>query len=407
MMNVLFLTLGSFSDISEKGIYTDLMREFVRNGHTVYIVMPVERRFHRPTEFNEDGNVRILRVRTLNIQKTNLIEKGISTLLIEHLFIRAIRKYIGMVKFDLILYSTPPITFTKVIRLFKRRDKAITYLLLKDIFPQNAVDIGLLSKKSPLYWMFRRTEKRLYRLSDYIGCMSPANMEYVLRHNPFILKDRVGLNPNSIEIGDDIPVTNKKKIREKYGLPTDVSVFIYGGNLGKPQGIGFLLRTLEANMNREDCFFLIVGSGTEYGKIHDWFKVNKPSNAKLMRGLPRAEYNSLVRSCDVGLIFLDPRFTIPNYPSRLLSYLENKMPVLLATDRNTDIGRIAVENGYGLWCESGDIESYSRCLTIFLEKGNIREMGRKGYDFLIKNYLVAQSYQKIMEHSVLTDKQGV
>lgn len=405
-MNVLFLTLAGISDISERGIYTDLMREFVRKGHTVHIVMPMERRLHRPTEFRDEGNVKLLRIRILNIQKTNLIEKGISTLLIEYFFIHAIRKYMAGVKFDLILYSTPPVTFTKVISLFKRRDQATTYLLLKDIFPQNAVDIGLLSKKNPLYWMFRRTEKRLYRLSDYIGCLSPANIDYVLRHNPFVPKDKVELNSNSIEVVES-PVLDKEKIRKSYGLPTDRPVFIYGGNLGKPQGIGFLLRTLEANMDRRDCFFLIVGSGTEYGKINDWLKAYQPHNAKLMEGLPKVEYDRLARSCDVGLIFLDPRFTIPNYPCRLLSYLENKMPVLLATDRNTDIGRIAVENGYGLWCESGDIESYNRCLTIFLEKGNIREMGRKGYDFLIKNYLVAQSYQKIMEHSVLTDKQGV
>lgn len=400
MMNLLFLTLGNFSDISERGIYTDLMREFARNGHAVYIVTPMERRFGLSTELIENGNINILRVKTLNIQKTNLIEKGISTLSIEYLFLRAIRKYIGTVKFDLILYSTPPITFTKVIRLLKQSNKAVTYLLLKDIFPQNAVDIRLLSKKNPLYWMFRQTEKRLYKLSDYIGCMSPANVEYVLRHNSFIPRETVELNPNSIEIREDMPSINRNEIREKYGIPDNIPVFIYGGNLGKPQGLDFLLQILEVNHGRKDCYFLVVGSGTEFNKVNNWFEVKRPSNALLIKGLPKHEYDSLVVSCDVGLIFLDPRFTIPNYPSRLLSYLENKMPVLIATDRNTDIGKIAVENEYGLWCESGDIRSYEKCLEIFLRKGCIGEMGKNGYDFLIKNYQVSQSYQKIMNHIV-------
>ena len=74
-MNVLFLTLARISDIEERGIYTDLMREFVRHGHTMYIVVPAERRFHQPTEMLDGGNVKILRVWTFNIQKTNLIEK--------------------------------------------------------------------------------------------------------------------------------------------------------------------------------------------------------------------------------------------------------------------------------------------------------------------------------------------
>ena len=49
-MNVLFLTLARISDIEERGIYTDLMREFVRHGHTMYIVVPAERRFHQSTD---------------------------------------------------------------------------------------------------------------------------------------------------------------------------------------------------------------------------------------------------------------------------------------------------------------------------------------------------------------------
>ena len=43
-MNVLFLTLLDFSTIKEKGIYTDLMREFTNNGNNVYIISPTEKR---------------------------------------------------------------------------------------------------------------------------------------------------------------------------------------------------------------------------------------------------------------------------------------------------------------------------------------------------------------------------
>lgn len=76
-----------------------------------------------------------------------MIEKGISTLMIEGQFLRAIKKHFNDVTFDLVIYSTPPITFEKVILFIKERDLANSYLLLKDIFPQNALDLNMFSKK--------------------------------------------------------------------------------------------------------------------------------------------------------------------------------------------------------------------------------------------------------------------
>lgn len=123
----------------------------------------------------------------------------------------------------------------------------------------------------------------------------------------------------------------------------------------------------------------------------------KPFNVDLMEGLPKEEYDELVRSCDVGLIFLDHRFTIPNYPSRLLSYLENKMPVICATDINTDIGKIAEENGYGYWCESVRPEDFTALVDKML-KSDISAMGERGYEFLKSNYTVENTYHAIMKH---------
>lgn len=414
-MNVIFLTLVRISDISERNIYTDLMRKIRDEGHQVYIVTPYERRMGEPTSLVEGGGVHILNVKTLNVQKTNIIEKGIGTLMLERQFEAAIKKYLGDVSFDLITYSTPPITFTNVVKYLKRKNpKAIAYLQLKDIFPQNAVDIGMMSKsgvKGLLYKFFRNKEKELYAASDYIGCMSPANVEYVLKHNPEISPERVEVAPNSIElnINDNLYLDlNKKTVREKYGLPTDKLIFIYGGNLGKPQGIPFLIDCLNANSCRFDCHFVVIGTGTELPKLMDWYNnlnlnvdVNhnddRRLNVTVMKGLPKEDYDILVRSCDVGLIFLDHRFTIPNYPSRLLSYLENKMPILCATDPNTDIGKIAEENGYGYWCESNSVEDFTRKLDKMIHSDR-KVMGEKGYQFLCENYTVEHTYNAIVSH---------
>ena len=50
--------------------------------------------------------------------------------------------------------------------------------------------------KSILYHYFRKKEKKLYQISDYIGCMSKANVEYILKHNPEIKQERVEVCPN-------------------------------------------------------------------------------------------------------------------------------------------------------------------------------------------------------------------
>lgn len=399
-MNIIFLTISRIRDIQTRGIYTDLMRRFRDEGHNVYIVSPNERQFNLPTALTEVDGVKILGVKILNIQKTNPIEKGLSTILLESQYKKAIEKHLGDIKFDLILYSTPPISFPNVIKYLKKRNpNAFTYLLLKDIFPQNAVDLGMFSKSSPFHWFFRRKEVALYKATDFIGCMSPANVEYVQKHNDFIVPETVEVAPNSIELVENGGLTTeqKKTIREKYDLPTNKPVFIYGGNLGKPQGIPFLIRCLDANKSRTDCHFLVVGNGTEYGKLESWYNENQPKNVSLFARLPKEDYDLLVQSCDVGLIFLDYRFTIPNYPSRLLSYLEYKMPVIAATDKNTDIGSIAETNGYGYWCESVDVNDFTACIDKMLAS-DIKLMGEKGYHYLKENYLVEHTYNQVMKH---------
>ncbi|MBR5736514.1 MAG: glycosyltransferase family 4 protein [Bacteroidales bacterium] len=395
------------SDIHDRGIYNDLLRNFYVEGWKVYVVTPRERSVFGGSVLNARGaelsvldGVQFLHVKTLNLQKTSTIEKGIGQVLVENQYKRAIKKYLGDVKFDLILYSTPPITFSKVIAYLKRHyPRALTYLLLKDIFPQNAMDLGMLSNKGVkglLYCYFRRKEKILYALSDYIGCMSPANVRYLLANNSDIAPNRVEVAPNSVTLCEPVEV-DRESIRVKYGLPFDKPIFIYGGNLGKPQGIPFIIQCLEANADRTDCHFLIIGSGTEFPKLKSWYQEAKPSSVTIMEGLPKAEYDELVHACDVGLIFLDHRFTIPNYPSRLLSYLENKMPVLCATDPNTDIGTIAQDNGYGYWCESNSVDAFNSILDKMINSDR-KAMGERGYQFLKDNYLVEHTYNAIMKH---------
>lgn len=389
-------------NIQVSGIYNDLMRKFRDEGHNVYIIYPNERRSGLSTTLTNRDGIHCLAVRTLNVQKTNVIEKGIGQLLLESQFKSALKKYFQGVMFDLILYSTPPITFNNVIKYAKRESdgKAITYLLLKDIFPQNAVDLGMISKggiKGILYQMFRKKEEELYRISDYIGCMSPANVEYVLKHNPAIDRLKVEIAPNSYDIPSISEIVDKNFIRSKYNLPTDKPIFIYGGNMGKPQGISFLVDCMMAVKDREDCHFLLVGDGTEYPKLEAFVKENNPKSVSVFRRLPKEDYDSLAAACDVGLIFLDYRFSIPNYPSRLLPYLMGKKPIIAVTDPNCDTGSIAETNGYGFYCPSNSVEDFVKVVDKMLVSDR-NQMGENAYQYFLSNYTTEHTYSVIVKH---------
>ena len=398
-MNVLYLGLTTIESLSEHDMYIDLLRVLSNKGHTVYCVSCLERRKQRATECIYEGNNGLLHVKTLNIQKTGLLEKGLATLLITGQYKRAIKKFFKDVKFDLVLYPTPPITLYGVVKYFKKRDNARTYLMLKDIFPQNAVDLGLISKnglKGIIYKYFRNKEKKLYAVSDRIGCMSPANVTYLTYHNPDVNGDKVEVFPNCIE-PQDISLTKEQKeaIKTKYGLPLDKKIFVYGGNLGKPQDIPFVIECLKTQKENNDAFFFVVGDGTGYKLLEDYQETSKQENFKLMKRLSRDDFEIMIASCDVGLIFLDYRFTIPNFPSRILSYLQGGLPILACTDKSSDMGKVIENNKLGWSCNSNDPDQFMNIVND-ISKKDLSSYRSTCVSFLRKEYSV-EKYIKQLE----------
>ena len=406
-MQILFLTLMKIHSPDDEGIYMDLMKYFADNGHKLYIVTPLEKKDEADEEVIEAGNLKILRCKTGNLFGVGMVEKGISQTLLPFKYMKAIERHFKGIKFDLILYSTPPISLAGIVEKIKKKTGAKTYLLLKDIFPQNAVDIGLISPFTAEV-LFRRKEKKLYKISDYIGCMSPANVEYLIKHNE-VDSLKVEVCPNSIKVTDnltgEVPKDNKalelsdrSKILSKYNIPPDKTIFLYGGNLGLPQDIPFIIECIKKTNEVKEAHFVICGGGTEYGKLENFVSETTPVNLTLIKALPKSEYDSLVGVSDVGMIFLDHRFTIPNFPSRLLSYLKEKKPVLICTDKNTDIGRIAEENGFGLSSVSDNTEDFAENVNKLTDRELRAKLGENGYKFLTENYTVENSYKIIMKH---------
>lgn len=395
-MNILFLSLLQVDSLEQHNIYTDLLREFVRRGHYVRIVSPTQT--EETADIKKDGYA-ILRVRTPAIQKVGMIRKGLATLMITPRVKQALNAFCSSERYDLILMATPPVTLAGVVGWLKRRDHAHFYLLLKDIWPQGIVDLGILSKtglKGLIYRYFRAKEKKLYALSDRIGCMSQANVDYVLRQDPEIDPAKVEICPNSVEpLERTITPERRRELREKYGIPMDKTVFLYGGNIGY-QGISFMIDCFRACQERDDCFFLICGTGVNAYKIQTYIEQENPSHVKLLGNLPHDEYEDMVPACDVGLIFMDYRFTIPNFPSRLLSYLQARLPVLCCTDPNTDVGDVCAEGGFGWKCLSNDVSAFYAAVDSACAADR-RSMGAEGYQYLLEHYTAEDSFHIIMQ----------
>lgn len=400
-MKILFLTLAYPEGEVSRNLYVDLMREFKDRGDEVFVICQREKRYDKQTELKNELGIQVLRVRTGNVTKTGLLEKGISTLLIERQFIKAVKEYFKNIRFDLIIYSTPPITFVKVVEFIKKRDGSKTYLLLKDIFPQNAVDLGIIKERSLIWQYFRKKERNLYALSDNIGCMSEANVDYVIKHNSEVDRNKVEVCPNSIKPVEmhDYSSIERNDIRLKYNIPTESVLYIYGGNLGKPQGIDFLMDVLDSVKNMENIFFLIIGSGTEFNKIKTEVIRSKQMNIKIEEYMPKNEFDEILSVSDVGLVFLDKRFTIPNFPSRINSYMEFGLPILAATDLNTDVKDMLHEAKCGLWSPSGDLESFMHNVVNLNSNEVLRlEMGSNGRTYLEENFTVDRTYEIIISH---------
>lgn len=372
------------------------MRELVAQGNQVTAVTPFERREKKETKLTIETNFTNLQVKTLNIQKVNVAEKGIGMILLSKQFYKAIKKHSLVKKYDLIIYSTPPITLYNLIRKLKKKTGASTYLLLKDIFPQNAVDMGMMKAGGVLHSYFSKIERKLYQVSDHIGCMSSANVTFIKKYHPYVAHHKLHVNPNSIE---PLPykISNNDTLKLKYNIPLKDKILVYGGNLGKPQGIHFLLEILKQQAVI-GVHYLIVGSGSEYEMLKNWFDKHNPSHATLLDFLPKKDYDALLALCDIGLIFLSRSFLIPNFPSRLLSYLEMGMPVISCTDENTDIGDI-IENGKcGFKVMSGDLISYNNAVNSLTKDDQLySEYTLNARKLLEREYTVSRSVAIINE----------
>lgn len=396
-MNLLYLSTVFPTEQQGATIYTDLAEALQKAGYQITVAV-ADHTADGITRLGTERNLSVLRVHTAPYYNVNFMRKGIATYLLPRQMIRAIRKHIGAQAFDLILFESPPVTLSKTAAWTMKYFKCPSFLMLKDLFPQNGADLGLYRSGGLLEKVFRAQEKRLYQCATGIGCMSEANRQYLLKHHPELPEKKLLIFPNTKSFHPLVPKNIAFPLRKAYGIPEDAVVFLFGGNLGRPQALDFLTETMISLKEEKKIFFALVGRGSEKAKAKSRLEKAGYQNYRMIENLPREKYEAFVRECDVGLILLDYRFTIPNYPSRILSYMECGMPVLAATDRVTDIGDTIRESGCGTAVYSDDITLFAAQIRQMAKDGDMRrKMGLAGRRYAEQHFDVSVSVQKITE----------
>ena len=393
---ILFLALAYPKIPNSSNLYTDLMEEFRNQGHEVFVVAPAVN--EKETGLIIEEGIHVIRVKTFPLLNVNPIQKGMANVLLPYQYKKAIKKYFKSDSLDLIIMPTPPISLVAVANWLKKKYKSKLYLILRDIFPQNAVDLGMIKKEGLLCNFFRKKEQFLYKVADKIGCMSPGNIDYVIKHNSDVNPNKLHLLPNWQK---EIPQFSEDKValRKKYGFD-DNFVIIFGGNIGLPQKLENILAVAEWFQPEDKVLFFIVGQGTEKSKIEKLIKDKRIQNVVIKNSLPREDYQNIISVANCGLISLHENFTIPNIPSKSLSYFNAKIPVLAAIDTNTDYGIIIQDEiKAGVWAPSNQPNLIKEKIDLLRSNPQLcKQMGENGYQYFVNNVTPTHSFEIINKY---------
>ncbi len=322
-MKILFFSLLPIYSLKNKGIYADMISEFYNQGDSVDYFFPSEKFY-----FKNEGTCTFNSIKTdINPQKqSNFIIKFIIYLYLELKFSNIIKRKKN--NYDALILTTPSIFQLKIIRSFKKKNKnSKIFLLLKDIFPDNAINLGVLSNSFPLnilVYIFNLLEKKLFNNVDFIGCMSTLNIDFISRKYP-TFKNKLFLSPNSQK-----PYKIQKlKSRKDLNLPEDKKICIFIGNIGLPQDpqlISSFIKNAPSNF-----YIILIGNGAK-------FSFNYHSNLLVInKFISQDEIDQYLINSDYGLIFLSYKFKVPNFPSKLLSYFNANIDVIAFTNFYNDL----------------------------------------------------------------------
>jgi len=321
----------------------DLSLEFIRQGHEVLLLTPSSD-ISTPYQDDKSTGVPVLRLKAPKIRGVSYLRRAISEFLMPFLMIRYLKQspFNGDL-FDGVITYAPSIFLGPLANYLKQKNRCQNYLIIRDIFPQWAVDVGLLSCPSLPYYLLKKVERYLYSTADIIGVQTFANLTYFNRH---VVKDSITIDvlQNWLAIKDEKPcsiVVENTALRGR-------KIFVYAGNMGDAQGVSIFLSLAEKVKKNIAVGFLFVGRGVGVESLKEFAETLALDNILFFDEIDPSEIPKLYQQCDVGIISLDQRHTTHNIPGKFLSYMQAGLPVLAVINKGNDLEHIINNNGVGL-----------------------------------------------------------
>lgn len=333
-------------------------------------------------EFAEEKNIKVIRIKTLPHHNVNFIIRGISQLTMPYIFSLKIKKYITNVDF-IIVYS-PPLTLANLSVSLKYYYGAKFILNVQDIFPQNAIDLGIL-KNRLLIKFFQYLEKKAYKGSDFIFVHSENNEKFLRERHPYI-SDKLAVLHNWIDTKEFEGLDRTNYFRKLYGLE-EKFIILFAGVMGPSQGLSFVIEIAERVKDIEDMVFLFVGDGMERKKLEELAKRKELKNVIFKSFVAKETYPELVKDCDVGLVCLTDKNKTPVVPGKILGYMAAGIPVIAFLNKESDGHLIIKKAGCGYSCVYGDYSEAEKLIRdLYNKKEILEDIGKKGVQYVKENF---------------------
>ncbi len=323
-------------------------------------------------------------------------------------FIRLVAKWVGTPlkaafttfrllrtnKYDVIVSGLPSSVWAPVLICFMF-SKAKKYLVQWDFLPYHQRAMGIL-KSGPAFYTLLFLERILIRGFDVIGCMSPMNIEFLKAHYWIRSKQRVEILPIWTEAIFPENV-DRKEIRQKYDLPQNMKIAVFGGTLSKGRGLDDIFAAARlATVHSPKILFLIIGRGPLENEVRAMAK--ELTNVKVMSAIPRQDYLKLLSACDCGIVATQRNTGVPTFPSKTLDYFRASIPVVASVEDSTDFGSFLEVHNAGVVVCAGDAEGLSEVvIKVFSNQMNVEKLRANGKQLIMSRFDVKLAAKQVQE----------
>lgn len=278
------------------------------------------------------GPVRVLRLRSPQTKDVGYVRRTFGELFMPYfMWFSLCRSPLASERWEGIAWYSPTIFLGPFVRAIKRRSRCRSYLILRDIFPEWAVDMGLLGKGLPFFF-FKAVANSQFASADVIGIQTPGNRVY--------FPDWSAQGPRRVEVLQnwlaEMPVVSSSIELERTSL-AGRNIFVYAGNMGVAQGVGLLLDLAQRLLSRRDIGFVFVGRGSESARLRAEAIRRGLDNTLFFDEIDPDEIRGLYAQCHVGIVALDSRHKSHNIPGKFLSYMQAGLPVLATINPGNDL----------------------------------------------------------------------